>query len=34
MPVAGGWPVLEVDTNAPVDVTEVLAFIRRSAAGA
>ncbi|MGI8793974.1 MAG: AAA family ATPase [Acidimicrobiales bacterium] len=27
-PVAGGWPVLEVDTNTPVDVTEVLAFIR------
>lgn len=27
-PVAGGWPVLEVDTNAPVDVAEVLAFVR------
>jgi hypothetical protein len=31
MPVAGGWPVLEVDTNVPVDVAEVLAFIRGSA---
>jgi hypothetical protein len=29
-PVAGGWPVLEVDTNAHVDVAEVLAFVRRS----
>jgi predicted kinase len=29
-PVAGGWPVLEVDTNAAVDVAEVLAFVRRS----
>jgi len=27
-PVAGGWPVLEVDTNQPVDVAEVLAFVR------
>lgn len=27
-PVAGGWPVLEVNTNHPVDVTEVLAFVR------
>jgi hypothetical protein len=27
-PVAGGWPVLEVDTNAPVDAAGVLAFIR------
>lgn len=26
-PVAGGWPVLEVDTNRPVDVNEVFAFI-------
>lgn len=31
-PVAGGWPVLEVDTNRPVDVFEVLAFIRQSTA--
>lgn len=29
-PVAGGWPVLEVDTNAHVDVAGVLAFVRRS----
>ena len=27
-PVAGGWPVLEVDTNQRVDVRDVLAFIR------
>jgi predicted kinase len=27
-PVAGGWPVLEVNTNEPVDVAEVLAFVR------
>lgn len=27
-PVAGGWPVLEVDTNRPVDVGSVLAWIR------
>lgn len=27
-PVAGGWPVLEVNTNHPVDVAEVLAFVR------
>jgi predicted kinase len=31
-PVAGGWPVLEVNTNRPVDVREVLAFVRRSVA--
>jgi predicted kinase len=29
-PVAGGWPVLQVDTNVPAELTEVLAFIRRS----
>lgn len=29
-PVAGGWPVLEVDTNRPVDIAEVLSFVRRS----
>jgi adenylylsulfate kinase-like enzyme len=23
-PVAGGWPVIEVDTNAPVDLTDVI----------
>ncbi len=28
-PVAGGWPVLEIDTNQPVDVTAVVAEIRR-----
>ena len=28
-PVAGGWPVLEVDTNQPADVAEVLRFVRR-----
>jgi len=27
-PVAGGWPLLEVRTDGPVDVGEVLAFIR------
>lgn len=27
-PVAGGWPVLEANTNEPVDVSAVLAFIR------
>ena len=27
-PVAGGWPVLEVSTDSPVEVREVLAFIR------
>jgi predicted kinase len=27
-PVAGGWPLLEVDTNVPVDVANVLAFVR------
>jgi hypothetical protein len=29
-PVGGAWPVLEVDTNVPVDLTKVLAFIRES----
>jgi hypothetical protein len=29
-PVAGGWPVLEVDTNEPVDVAKVLAFVRHA----
>ena len=29
-PVAGGWPLLEVDTNAPVDVAAVVAFVRES----
>ncbi len=27
-PVAGGWPLFEVDTNHPVDIGPVLAFIR------
>lgn len=27
-PVAGGWPVLEVNTTRPVDVDEVVAFAR------
>ena len=26
-PVAGGWPVLEVDTDRPVDLTTVVAFV-------
>lgn len=29
-PVAGGWPVFEVDTNGPVDVNEILAFVRHA----
>lgn len=29
-PVAGGWPLLEVDTNVPVDIPSVIAFIRAS----
>jgi len=35
-PVAGGWPLLEVDTNTPVDVTAVLEFVEthRQADGA
>lgn len=31
-PVAGGWPVLEVDTNQPVDLDAVLAFVRSNRA--
>lgn len=27
-PVAGGWPVLEVDTTVPVDAEAVVAFVR------
>lgn len=27
-PVAGGWPLLEVDTNAPVALAGVLSFVR------
>lgn len=30
-PVAGGWPVLEVNSDRSVDVAEVVAFIRRTA---
>lgn len=29
-PVAGGWPVLEVDTNHPADIDTVIDFVRRS----
>ena len=29
-PVAGGWPVLEVDTNRPVDVAAIVAAIRQA----
>ena len=29
-PVAGGWPLLEVDTNQPVDVAAVVRFVRDS----
>ncbi len=32
-PVAGGWPVVEVDTNGPADVGAVVAQIRATAAG-
>lgn len=32
-PVAGGWPVLEVNTNEPVDVAEVLAFVLSATTG-
>lgn len=28
-PVSGGWPVVEVDTNTPVEVGPVLAFVRQ-----
>lgn len=31
-PVAGGWPVLDVDTTHPVDLAPVVAFVRRSVA--
>jgi hypothetical protein len=27
-PVAGGWPVIEVDTNEPVDVDTVITRVR------
>jgi energy-coupling factor transporter ATP-binding protein EcfA2 len=30
-PVGGGWPVVEVDTNAPVDVEDVVARVGASA---
>jgi len=32
-PVAGGWPVIEVDTARPVDVEPLVAEIRRVAGG-
>ena len=31
-PVAGGWPVIEIDTGAPVDVDDVVKSIRAAAA--
>ena len=31
-PVAGGWPVIEVDTNVPVDVVAVTAAVRAATA--
>lgn len=30
-PVAGGWPVIEVDTNGPVSVDEIVTLIRGAA---
>lgn len=27
-PIAGGWPLLEVDTNEPVDVARLVIFVR------
>ena len=33
-PVAGGWPLIEVDTNRRVDVGEVLCFVRERAPAA
>lgn len=30
-PVAGGWPVLEIDTNHPVDIGAVVQHVRRIA---
>lgn len=29
-PVAGGWPLIEVNTNEPVTVQEVMDFVRRA----
>jgi hypothetical protein len=31
-PVAGGWPVIEVDTTTRVDITSLVAQIRAAAA--
>jgi adenylylsulfate kinase-like enzyme len=31
-PVAGGWPLLEVETNTPVDISAIVRFVRRSTA--
>lgn len=31
-PVAGGWPVVEADTDDPVDVARIVAFVRASTA--
>lgn len=33
-PLAAGWPLLEVDTNSPVDVAEVTRFIAAATAAA
>jgi len=32
-PVAGGWPVLEVDTSAPVDLEELIGRVRSARQG-
>ncbi len=32
-PVAGGWPVLEIDTNRPVDVADIMSFVRTTTRG-
>ena len=31
-PVAGGWPLLDLDTNHPVDIGEVARFVRHACA--
>jgi hypothetical protein len=31
-PVAGGWPVIEVDTTTRIDITSLVARIRAAAA--
>ena len=32
-PVAGGWPLLQIDTERPVDLDAVVAFVRDATAG-